>query len=240
VSDSVSSNVRVLQVRNLTISYSAQGTVFEDFNLDIAPGEAVGLLGASGCGKTTLALALLRLLPATARVLSGSIHFGEHDIFHASGPTLRRIRGAEASIIFQEPALSLNPVIRAGDQIAEVARAHIPGSPSSWRKQAELILAEVGLAGPRFYSAYPHQLSSGQRQRVAVAQALVCRPRFLIADEPTSALDNNTESEILELFKQLRRQRQIALLFITHNATILTRLVDRSWLLGGTGKPQPC
>ena len=230
----------VLQVRNLTISYSGRDNVFKDFNLNIASGEAVGLLGPSGCGKTTLALAILRLLPDAARVLSGSIHFREHDMLRASEATLQRIRGAAASIVFQEPALSLNPVMRAGDQIAEVARAHTAGSRFSWRRQAEFALAEVGLANPRFYSAYPHQLSSGQRQRIAIAQALVCKPQFLIADEPTSALDNKTQAEILNLFRELRRRRQIALLLITHNPALLTGLVDRSWIMADTGISQPC
>jgi len=235
----------LLAVRNLTISYSGWEEVVKGFNLDIAAGEAVALLGPSGCGKTTLALALLRLLPGNARVLSGSIRLGGRDMLRVAAGTLRQIRGAEASIILQEPAMSLNPFMRAGDQIAEVARAHIPGSPRNWRRHAELALAEVGLGDSRFYFAYPHQLSSGQRQRIAIAQALVCKPQFLIADEPTSALDSKTQAEILELFKELRRSRRLALLFITHNPAILAGLVDRLWRMGGnwqtkTANPLPC
>lgn len=239
----------VLQVRNLTIDYRGRdkGSIraFEDLSLDIDPGETVGVLGPSGCGKTTLALALLGLLPRTAQVVRGSIGFCGRDLLRADERTLQRIRGAEASIVFQEPALGLNPVMRVGDQIAEVARAHTKGSRSSWRRQAESALAEVRLDGLRIYSAYPHQLSAGQRQRIAIAQALVCRPFFLIADEPTSALDAATQVEIINLFKELKRRLQIALLFITHNPALLAGLADRLLVMkekasAATRHPLPC
>jgi ABC-type glutathione transport system ATPase component len=221
----------LLQVQNLTVHYCGRDGVerraLDDLSLEIGPGETVGLLGPSGCGKTTLALALLRLLPRTARVVSGSIRFREHDILHINERTLQRIRGAEASIIFQEPASSLNPVMRVGDQIAEVVRAHTKGSRRSWQSAAESVLAEVRLGDARIYTAYPHQLSAGQRQRIAIAQALVCKPDFLIADEPTSALDNTTQAEILELVKDLKQRLQIALLFITHTSALLTGFADR-------------
>lgn len=239
----------VLQVRNLTIDYRGRdkGSIraFEDLRLDIDPGETVGVLGPSGCGKTTLALALLGLLPRTAQVVRGSIGFCGRDLLRTDERTLQRIRGAEASIVFQEPALGLNPVMRVGDQIAEVARAHTKGSRSSWRRQAESALAEVRLDGLRIYSAYPHQLSAGQRQRIAIAQALVCRPFFLIADEPTSALDAATQVEIINLFKELKRRLQIALLFITHNPALLAGLADRLLVMkekasAATRHPLPC
>ena len=222
----------MLQIWNLTISYVGKDRferrVFEGFDFEIEAGEAVGLLGPSGCGKTTLALAVLRLLPQSARVLAGSIHFDGEDILRANERTLQRIRGAEVSMVFQEPALSLNPVMRVGDQVAEVARAHTTGTPQSWRRKAELALAEVGLDDARFFPAYPHQLSSGQRQRIAIAQALVSKPRLLIADEPTSALDNTTQAEILRLLQELKHRLRIAFLFITHKPALLTGLADRS------------
>jgi ABC-type glutathione transport system ATPase component len=221
----------MLQVRNLTVHYCGRDrvdrTALNDLSFELGPGETVGLLGQSGCGKTTLALALLCLLPKTARVASGSIRFREHEMLRADEGTLRKIRGAQASIVFQEPALSLNPVMRVGDQIAEVARAHTSGNSRSYRREAELALAQVCLDETRIYSAYPHQLSAGQRQRIAIAQALVCKPGFLIADEPTSALDNTTQTEILNLLKELKQRLQIALLFITHNPALLVGLADR-------------
>jgi len=225
----------LLKVQNLTIHYcgrdKVERPVLDDLSFEIGAGETVGLLGPSGCGKTTLALAILRLLPTTARVVGGSIRFRQHDMLRVDERALDGIRGAEASIVFQEPAMALNPVMRVGDQIAEVARAHTAGSRRTWRRDAEFALAEVRLDDARIYSAYPHQLSAGQRQRIAIAQALVAKPRFLIADEPTSALDNTTQAEILNLLGELKRRLQIALLFITHNPALLVGLADRSLIL---------
>ena len=221
----------LLDVRNLTIRHSDRNGIeqatLNDLSFQLGSGETVGLLGQSGCGKTTLALALLGLLTNSARVVSGSIHFREHDMVQADEGTLQQIRGAEAAIIFQDPATALNPVMHTGDQIAEVARAHTRGNGRSYRRAAEIALAEVGLGDARIYPAFPHQLSAGQRQRVVIAQALVCRPSLVIADEPTSALDNTTQREILDLFKELKQRLRIALLFITHNPALLVSLADR-------------
>ncbi len=239
----------VLQVRNLTIDYRGREKVairaLEGLSFDINSGETLGVLGPSGCGKTTLALAILRLLPGTAQVAHGSIRFRERDLLLADERMLQRVRGAEVSIVFQEPALALNPVMRVGDQIAEVARAHTKGNRSRWRRDAESALAEVRLDAATIYSAYPHQLSAGQRQRVAIAQALVCRPFFLIADEPTSALDTTTQAEIIDLFKELKQRLQIALLFITHNPALLAGLADRLLVMkakepAATRDPRSC
>jgi ABC-type glutathione transport system ATPase component len=220
----------LLEVQNLTVHHRGQDgkeqATLVDLSFVLREGETLGLLGQSGCGKTTLALALLSLLPGSARVVRGSIHFREHDMLSASERKLQQIRGAQAAIIFQEPATALNPVLNVGEQIREVARAHLIGRRLD-RSAAEAALAEVGLGDRRILSAYPHQLSAGQRQRVVIAQALVCRPSLLIADEPCSALDNVTTSEILNLLKQLKRQLGLTLLFITHNPSLLLSLADR-------------
>ena len=154
----------LLQVRDLTVYRpepdGLDRRVVDGFSFEVAAGETVGLLGQSGCGKTTLALSLLRLLPKTARTECESLRFGGCDILHAGESALRDIRGAKASIVFQEPASSLNPVMRVGDQVAEVARAHLTGGARAFRQAAENALHEVRLGEARIYSAYPHQLSA--------------------------------------------------------------------------------
>lgn len=218
----------LLQVRDLTIHFgSTSAAVVDRANFDIGPGEAVGLLGESGCGKTTLGLALIRLLPPAARIAHGSIRFRGREMLLENDCQLQKIRGAEVSIIFQEPQMSLNPVIRVGDQIAEVLRAHTNWNRQRRREEAESLLRQVRLFDAHIYSAYPHQLSGGECQRVVIAQALACKPTFLIADEPTSALDNTTQSEVLVLLKDLKERLGLALFFITHNPSLLAGIADR-------------
>jgi oligopeptide/dipeptide ABC transporter ATP-binding protein len=218
----------LLQVRNLTVHFgSASPAVVNWVNFDISSGETVGLLGESGCGKTTLGLALIRLLPPTARISRGSVRFRGREMLLEQEGQLQKIRGAEISIIFQEPEMALNPVIRVGDQIAEVLRAHTNWNSRRRREEAESLLLQVRLSDSRIYSAYPHQLSGGECQRVVIAQALACKPAFLIADEPTSALDNTTQAEVLALLKELKKHFGLALFFITHNPSLLAGFADR-------------
>jgi peptide/nickel transport system ATP-binding protein len=222
----------LLQVRDLSVRFrSGRGQelrVIDAVSFDIAPGQGVGLLGESGCGKTTIALSLLRLLPSTGRVVSGTIRFLGLDILAMSEQQVQKIRGAQASMIFQEPGMALNPVMRVGDQIAEVIRAHRNWSRRRCREEAESVLEQVRLTdGSRIYSSYPHQLSGGQRQRVIIAQALCCKPFLLIADEPTSALDSTTQTEILALLRELKERFGLAVLFITHDPATLAGLADR-------------
>ncbi len=186
----------------------------------IHPGEVVGLLGESGSGKTTLALALLGIDGGHA---SGSILWRGREMLNLPERELRGIRGAQIAMVWQEPALALNPVLRAGTQVAEVLRAH------GCRGPAARLLAEVFPEGDaaRIARAFPHQLSGGQQQRVAIAQALACGPALLVADEPTTALDAVTQAEILALLARLRERRNLAILLITHNPAVLAGLTSR-------------
>lgn len=222
----------LLEIANLTVEFSTRSAnrvvAVDGVTLSLNAGEAVGVLGESGCGKSTLATALLRLLPDTGRIVQGSIMFRGRDLRRLSESEMRSVRGSGIAMVYQEPGLSLNPVIRVGDQIAEVIRAHAPASRGAWREQAENALTQVRLKEPaRIYAAYPHQLSGGEQQRIALARALACRPALLIADEPTSLLDATTENEILDLIGYIRRSLGVALLFITHNPAVLVGIAER-------------
>jgi peptide/nickel transport system ATP-binding protein len=185
------------------------------------------LLGESGAGKTTLARSLIRLLPVGCRTLSGSIRLRQTDIVQATERQMQALRGKQISWISQEPELTLSPVMSVGDQIGEVLRAHSRSRRSTRKQQVISMLADVGLTDARIYKAYPHELSGGQRQRVVIAQALILKPLLLIADEPTSALDNVTQASVIELLKKLRKEFEVSILFITHNAAVLHGFVDR-------------
>jgi len=223
----------LLQVRDLRVDYLSDGappsSVLRGISFSIGKGESIGLLGESGCGKSTLALAILGLLPAAARVTCGSICYQEQELVGLPERAMETIRGAALSMIFQDPGSALHPILRVGTQIADVIAAHHRDWPRRrCREAAAIALNEVGLADSgRFYASYPHQLSGGQRQRVVIAQALACRPALLIADEPTSSLDSTVQSEILALLKSLRLERNLSLLFISHNPAVLAEIADR-------------
>lgn len=222
----------VLHVSDLTVRYPSARSAVERVSFSLAEGEIVGISGESGCGKTTIALSILGLLPADAEV-SGSIRFRGRELLGLPEWELQQIRGAAISIIFQESALALNPVMRVGDQIAEVIRAHTQCGASDARRQALALIGEVGLAecGSRIYAAYPHQLSGGQRQRILIAQALACRPALVIADEPTASLDATVRADILRLIKTLNRRLGISVLLISHSAAVLSAMADRVLLM---------
>lgn len=221
----------LLRVSALSVDYNAAGGnvvhALRNLDLEIASGESIGVLGESGSGKSSLALALMRLLPKNARTVSGSIEYRGRSVTEFSPAELRAMRGAEVALISQEPALALNPVLSLGRQLADVLLAH--GKPTRGEVNARCseILRQVGFDDPeRILRAYPHELSGGQRQRVAIAQALICSPKLLIADEPLSALDVATQAEILGLLQRLKRDLGLAMLFITHNAGALIALAD--------------
>lgn len=220
----------LLRVSKLTVAYdSAEPTdqTLRGLNFEIAAGEVVGVLGESGGGKSTLALALLGLLPPRSR-MGGEIVFRSRDLLGLSEAELRSIRGAGISLIYQEPGLALSPVMRVGDQIAEVMRAHLHLEGKVRRQEVKGILRDVQLHNvDRIYNAYPHQLSGGELHRVVIAQALACQPDLIVADEPIRALDARTQSEILQLLQDLNQNSGTAILFITHNPAVLAGLAHR-------------
>lgn len=198
-------------------------------DLQIEPGVCCGILGESGSGKSTLAKAVIQLLPESAKVTSGAIRFNGQDIAKLTRSQLQNYHGKEVAIVPQEPGLALNPVMKIGEQIAEVLRAHNSWPKQRYRSEAESLLdsAHLTATNRRIYNAYPHQLSGGQQQRVVIAQALSCNPQLIIADEPTASLDAETEAEILRLLADLKSQRRMALILITHDPRILYALADR-------------
>ena len=218
----------MLQCQRLTVNYaSATKPALSEIDFEMGPGEVVGILGESGCGKSTLALSILGLLPASARV-EGSILFHDQDMLHLSESQLRSVRGAQISLIHQEPGLSLSPVMRVGRQIAEVLQAHGSIQRSLCMEECKAMLRDVQLDNvDRIYNAYPHQLSGGELHRVAIAQALIRRPELVICDEPTSSLDVTIQAEILKLLHDLKRQFGMAMIFITHNPALLAGFADR-------------
>jgi ABC-type glutathione transport system ATPase component len=224
--------IRLLQVCDLNVRYRSEGRqdslAVAGVSFDVAQGEVVGLMGGSGCGKTSIAMAILGLLPRNQAAVSGSIQFLGNEIISMNEHGLQKIRGAGISIVHQEPTLALHPMMRVGDQIAEVLHAHGKGNWKCCRAEAGAMLARVGLSSSdRIFSSYPHQLSGGQRQRVLLAQALVCKPQLVIADEPTSALDACNQVEFLGLLRQMKQQLGISFLLISHTAEIQASLADR-------------
>jgi ABC-type glutathione transport system ATPase component len=220
--------------RNLAVEF-CNGKTRHDalcgIDFEIRRGEIVGLMGESGSGKSTTALALLGLLPGDSARVSGSAIFRERELLSLSEREWQKIRGAEISLVFQEPEIALNPVMQAGDQVAEVIRAH---RNWEWRRccdAARATLTRVGLSESRFYRSYPHQLSGGQRQRVVLAQALACEPALVIADEPTASLDARSQAEFLELVKQLRDTTGLTVLLISHSPEVQASLADRVLIL---------
>ncbi len=222
----------LLQARDLIIAYRAGDLTYTPavlgVSLDIHVGEAVGLLGESGCGKTTTALSLLRLLPRSARIVRGRVLYRGKDLLQLPERDLDQVRGAEISFIFQEPSIALNPVMCVGDQVAEVIRVHRRWGGRRCRSAAESLLVQVRLQDvARVYRAYPHELSGGQNQRILIAQALACGPSLVIADEPTTGLDARTQAEILDLLRELKTNSRMAFLFISHHPGVIGRLANR-------------
>ncbi|HZE76808.1 MAG TPA: ABC transporter ATP-binding protein [Gemmatimonadales bacterium] len=224
---------RVLEVENLRVTFpGVNGSRFaavDGVSFALSRGETLALVGESGCGKSLTSLSLLRLVPEPGRIEPESrIRLGETDVLSLRGEALRDIRGRRIGMIFQDPMTSLDPVFRVGDQIAEGIRAHFPVSKREARDRSVALLREVGIPDPVARAqSYPHQLSGGMRQRVMIAIALAAEPEILIADEPTTALDVTVQAQILEVLDQLRSQRGMAVLLITHDLGIVAGRADR-------------
>jgi peptide/nickel transport system ATP-binding protein len=224
---------RVLEVSNLRVSFpGADRRRFcpvDGVSFSLGRGETLALVGESGSGKSLTSLALLQLVPPPGRIEAGSsIRLGDTEVLGLKGEPLRQIRGRRIGMIFQDPMTSLNPVFTVGDQIMEGIRAHFRISRAEARSRALRLLQEVGISDPdERLNAYPHQLSGGMRQRVMIAIALSAEPEILVADEPTTALDVTVQAQILEVLDNLRTQRGMAVLLITHDLGIVAGRADR-------------
>ncbi|RGP36082.1 dipeptide ABC transporter ATP-binding protein [Pseudotabrizicola alkalilacus] len=221
----------ILEIENLSISFFTrlrEIPAVMDFSCTVMAGEAMGLVGESGCGKSTVALAVMRDLGKNGRIVSGSIKFKGRDLTHMNDEDLRQIRGSEIAMIYQEPMASLNPAMRVGDQLAEVPMIHQGMTRADALKLARQIIADVRLPDPdRILRAYPHQLSGGQQQRIVIAMALMAKPALLILDEPTTALDVTVEAGIVDLVKDLGTKYGTSMLFISHNLGLILDVCDR-------------
>ena len=222
----------LLEVVDLETQFATRNGVVravDGVSWDVGEGETVALVGESGCGKSVSALSIMRLIsPPAGRIVGGRIVFKGRDLLTLSEEEMRRVRGREIAMIFQEPMTSLNPVLTIGRQLTEGLETHLELAPPAARARAIELLAMVGIPDPgRRLSQYPHQFSGGMRQRMMIAMALACQPALVLADEPTTALDVTIQAQILELMKDLSRRLGVAMLIITHNLGVVARYADR-------------
>lgn len=222
---------RLLSVQNLATHFRTRAGVVravDGVSFDLAPGELLGVVGESGCGKSITALSIMRLVAHPGQIVAGEVWFEDRDLLKISEADMRAIRGDDIAMIFQDPMTSLNPVYTIGEQIAEAIRLHRKEPRAKALESAIRAMDEVAIPDARRRAGdYPHQLSGGMRQRVMIAMALVCDPKLLIADEPTTALDVTIQAQILELLDQLRRDRGLSILLITHDLGVVAEVADR-------------
>jgi oligopeptide/dipeptide ABC transporter ATP-binding protein len=226
--------VSLLEVRDLSVTFTTTSrpfTVVNALNFAVQEAEVFGLVGESGCGKSLTALAIMGLLPENARA-DGVLTFKGRNLLSLDKESIRRLRGKEISMIFQEPMTSLNPVLTIGYQISEVITTHLGLSKKDAREKTVDLLRAVKIPSPEMrVNEYPHQLSGGMRQRVMIAMGIACNPSLLIADEPTTALDVTIEAQILELLMHLREERKMAVLLITHDIGVIAENADTAAIM---------
>jgi oligopeptide/dipeptide ABC transporter ATP-binding protein len=221
----------LLEVKNLRTQFPTRAGLVravDDVSFYLDRGELLGLVGESGCGKSMTALSIMRLIAPPGRIVDGEVLFDGKNLLKLSDAQMREMRGDDIAMIFQDPMTSLNPVFTVGEQIAEALRLHRKMSHKEARAATIEAMREVAIPDPaRRINDYPHQLSGGMRQRVMIAMALACNPKLLIADEPTTALDVTIQAQILELLDDLRKQRDLAVLLITHDLGVVAEVADR-------------
>ena len=221
----------LLEIKDLmTVFDTVRGRIkaVDGVSLKINSGETLGIVGESGCGKTMLALSIMRLVPSGGKIINGEILFSGHDLLKISPEEMRARRGSEISMIFQEPMTSLNPVFRVGEQIAEAIRLHQNLPAKQAMDLSVELLNEVGIADPqKRVRDYPHNLSGGMRQRVMIAMAMSCNPKLLLADEPTTALDVTIQAQILDLISSLKQKNNMAVILITHDLGVVAQAAQK-------------
>lgn len=222
----------LLEIKDLGIQFkTGEGTVqpIRGVNFSLKKGETLGVVGESGSGKSVTSLAVMGLLPEKkSKIVSGNIYFNNKDITYLSEGQYRKLRGNEISMIFQEPMTSLNPVFTIGEQLSEPLKQHKKMSKKHRREAIINVLKQVGIPrAEQIINEYPHQLSGGMRQRIMISLALLCEPKLLICDEPTTALDVTIQAQILELMKQIKEEKNMSLLFITHDLGVVAEMCDR-------------
>ncbi len=228
----------LLDVHGLETQFKTQQGIVHAVNgvsFSLKEGETLGVVGESGCGKSVTVMSLLRLIPTPpGKIVRGSAEFSGHDLLKMSNEEIRFVRGAQISIVFQDPMTSLNPVLTIGQQLEEPLMLHVGMNRQQARERAAELLALVGIPkGKERLNDYPHQFSGGMRQRVMIAMALSCSPQILIADEPTTALDVTIQAQIIELVKRLRDELGMAIIWITHDLGVIAGLADRVIVMYG-------
>ncbi|WP_324019020.1 ABC transporter ATP-binding protein [Aeromonas hydrophila] len=230
--DDDQSKAPILEVRDLEVEFAVDDgkiKVLDGVSFKVAPGQTLGVVGESGCGKSVTSLAIMGLLPKPhGQVVGGSIRFQGEELLSLAPDQMYKVRGNRISMIFQEPMTALNPVQTVGGQLMEVFHLHRPDYSKAQRREAAIaMLQKVGIPEPaQRFAVYPHNLSGGMRQRVMIAMALACEPALLICDEPTTALDVTIQAQILELMKELQAQTGMAIIFITHDLGVVAELCD--------------